>query len=58
MRNMNTTAVSQTIGRVIRKGADHKKYGLISIPVYDKVGISTAKRVRKVVGENFGNSYC
>ena len=56
MRNMNNTTISQTIGRVIRKGSDKKKFGLISIPVYDKVGISTAKKVNAVVDANFGDS--
>ena len=49
MRNMNTTAISQTIGRVIRTGNSNKKFGLIAVPVYDRVGIKTAKSVNAVV---------
>ena len=49
LRNMNPITVSQTIGRVIRTGNSDKKFGLICVPIYDRVGISTAKRVGKVV---------
>jgi len=49
MRNMNTITISQTIGRVIRKGKDGKKFGVIAVPVYDRVGIKTAKSVSSVV---------
>ena len=49
MRNMNTISISQTIGRVIRTDNKDKKFGLVCVPVYDKVGISTAKRVSAVV---------
>jgi len=49
MRNMNTTAISQTIGRVIRTGDSNKKFGLIAVPVYDRVGIKTARSVNAVV---------
>ena len=49
MRNMNYIAISQTIGRVIRTGNDDKKFGLVAIPVYDRVGISTAKKVTAMV---------
>jgi predicted helicase len=53
MRNMNYIAISQTIGRVIRKGNEDKKFGLICIPIYDRVGISTAKSVNAVVDTIF-----
>ena len=49
MRNMNHIAISQTIGRVIRTGDSNKKFGLVAIPVYDRVGISTAKKVTAMV---------
>ena len=49
MRNMNYIAISQTIGRVIRTGDSDKKFGLVAIPVYDRVGISTAKKVTAMV---------
>ena len=49
MRNMNYIAISQTIGRVIRTGDSNKKFGLVAIPVYDRVGISTAKKVTAIV---------
>ena len=49
MRNMNYISISQTIGRVIRTGNEHKQFGLVVVPVYDRVGITTAKRVSAVV---------
>jgi len=53
LRSMNFTTISQTIGRVIRKGNVNKRFGIVSIPVYDKVGISTSKRVNAVVDTIF-----
>jgi len=53
LRSMNYIGISQTIGRVIRKGCKEKTYGLISVPVYSKVGISTAKKVQAVVDTVF-----
>ena len=49
LRNMNFINISQTIGRVIRKGNEQKQFGLVVVPVYDKVGISTAKSVNAAV---------
>ena len=49
LRSMDYIGISQTIGRVIRKGAAEKEYGLVCIPVYSKVGISTARKVEAVV---------
>ena len=53
LRNMDYITISQTIGRVIRKGNDTKTYGLISVPVYDRVGISTSRKVEAVVDTIF-----
>ena len=53
LRSMNYTTISQTIGRVIRKGNVNKQFGIVSIPVYDRVGISTSKRVNAVVNTIF-----
>ena len=53
LRSMNYTAISQTIGRVIRKGNVNKQFGIVSIPVYDKVGISTSRKVNAVVDTIF-----
>ena len=53
LRSMNYIGISQTIGRVIRKGNVNKQFGIVSIPVYDKVGISTSKRVNSVVDTIF-----
>ena len=53
VRSMNYIGISQTIGRVIRKGCKDKTYGLISVPVYSKVGISTARKVQAVVDTVF-----
>ena len=49
MRNMDYIGISQSIGRVIRLGADTKTFGLVCIPTYDSVGISTARKVQAVV---------
>ena len=49
MRNMDYIGISQSIGRVIRLGGAEKTFGLVCVPVYDKVGISTAKSVQAVV---------
>ena len=53
MRNMDYIGLSQSIGRVIRLGGAEKTFGLVAIPVYDKVGISTAKSVQAVVDTVF-----
>ena len=50
---MDYITISQTIGRVIRKGNDTKTYGVISVPVYDRVGISTSRKVEAVVDTIF-----
>jgi len=49
LRNMNYIGISQTIGRIIRKGNESKVYGLVVVPCYDRVGISTAKSINAVV---------
>jgi len=38
---------------VIRKGDENKTYGLIVVPCYDKVGITTSRRVNAVVDTVF-----
>ena len=53
LRSMNYTGISQTIGRVIRKGNVNKQFGIVSIPVYDKVGITTSRKVNAVVDTIF-----
>ena len=53
LRNMDFITISQTIGRVIRKGNEKKQFGIVCVPVYDKVGISTAKSVNAVVDTIF-----
>ena len=53
LRNMDVIGLSQTIGRVIRTGDNDKKYGLIVVPTWDKVGISTSKRLSGVVDTVF-----
>ena len=49
MRNMDYIGISQSIGRVIRLGGAEKTFGLVCVPVFDKVGIGTAKSVQAVV---------
>ena len=53
MRNMDYIGISQSIGRVIRLGGSEKTFGLVCVPVYDKVGINTAKSVQTVVDTVF-----
>ena len=53
MRNMDYIGISQSIGRVIRLGGAEKTFGLVCVPVYDRVGISTAKSVQAVVDTVF-----
>ena len=53
MRSMDYIGISQTIGRVIRKGNADKVFGLVCIPVYSNVGISTARKVEAVVDTIF-----
>ena len=49
MRNMDYIGISQSIGRVIRLGGSEKTFGLVCIPTYDTVGVSTARKVQAVV---------
>ena len=53
MRNMDYITISQTIGRVIRLGNCHKTHGKVCVPVYNNVGISTARKVEAVVNTVF-----
>ena len=53
LRNMDFITISQTIGRVIRKGNEQKQFGIVCVPVYDRVGITTAKNVSAVVDTIF-----
>ena len=53
MRNMDYIGISQSIGRVIRLGGAEKTFGLVCVPVYDRVGINTAKSVQAVVDTVF-----
>ena len=49
MRSMTCIGISQSIGRVIRLGGAQKTFGLVCIPIYSSVGISTARKVQAVV---------
>ena len=53
LRSMDYIGISQTIGRVIRLGGATKTFGLVCIPVYSKVGITTARKVEAVVDTVF-----
>ena len=53
LRSMDYIGISQTIGRVIRKGNTDKVFGLVCVPVYSNVGISTARKVEAVVDTIF-----
>lgn len=53
LRNMDVIELTQTIGRVLRKGGKDKVWGLCVVPVYSKVGISTEKALQDVVDAVF-----
>ena len=53
LRSMDYVGISQTIGRVLRKGDESKTYGLVVVPCYDKVGITTSRKVNAVVDTVF-----
>ena len=49
MRNMDAIELTQTIGRVIRIGQKSKTYGMLCVPVYSQVGVSTQRSLQRVV---------
>jgi len=53
LRNMDVIELTQTIGRVLRKGSDSKVFGLCVVPVYSNVGIATEKALQQVVNTIF-----
>ena len=53
LRNMDFIGISQSIGRVIRLGDTSKTFGLVCVPVYDSVGITTSRKVQAVVDTVF-----
>ena len=48
MRNMDTIEMTQSIGRVLRTFPE-KSYGMVCVPIYSQVGVSTARALQKVV---------
>ena len=58
LRNMDFITISQTIGRVIRKGCEKKQFGIVCVPVYDRVGITTSKSGNAVVDTIFNRGEC
>ena len=49
LRNMDVIEMTQTVGRVLRKGGDSKTYGFCVVPSYSKVGIATARALENVI---------
>ena len=49
LRSMNAIEMLQTIGRVIRVGSSTKTYGMLCVPVYSQVGLSTQKSLQRCV---------
>jgi len=49
LRSMNAIEMLQTIGRVIRVGSSTKTYGMLCVPVYNNVGVSTQKSLQRCV---------
>lgn len=53
LRNMNVIELTQTIGRVVRKGDPSKIFGLCVVPIYSKAGIAAEESLNKVVATAF-----
>ena len=53
LRNMDVIEMTQTIGRVLRKGGKDKVWGLCVVPVYSRVGIATERALQGVVDAVF-----
>ena len=49
LRNMDAIEMLQTVGRVIRVGNKSKTYGMLCVPVYSNVGVSTEKALQRCV---------
>ena len=49
LRNMDTIEMLQTVGRVIRVGSKSKTYGMLCVPVYNSVGVSTERTLQRCV---------
>jgi superfamily II DNA or RNA helicase len=49
LRNMDAIEMLQTVGRVIRVGSSSKTYGMLCVPVYNNVGVSTEKALQRCV---------
>ena len=53
LRNMDVIEMTQTIGRVLRLGAESKTFGLCVVPVYSQVGVATERALQNVVDTVF-----
>lgn len=53
LRNMDVIEMTQTIGRVLRRGSESKTFGLCVVPVYSQVGIATERALQRVVDTVF-----
>ena len=49
LRNMDSIEMLQTVGRVIRVGSASKTYGLLAVPCYTNVGVSTQRALQRCV---------
>jgi len=49
LRNMDTIEMLQTVGRVIRVGSKSKTYGMLCVPCYNNVGVSTERALQRCV---------
>jgi superfamily II DNA or RNA helicase len=49
LRCMDTIEMLQTVGRVIRVGSKSKSYGMLCVPVYNSVGVSTERALQRCV---------
>ncbi len=53
LRNMDVIELTQTVGRVLRKGGDSKFYGMLCVPVYSNVGVATERSLQRVIDTVF-----
>jgi predicted helicase len=49
LRNMDTVEMLQTVGRVIRVGSKSKTCGMLCVPVYNNIGVSTERALQRCV---------
>jgi superfamily II DNA or RNA helicase len=49
LRNMDVIELLQTVGRVIRVGSKSKTYGMLCVPCYNNIGVSTERALQRAI---------